>query len=308
MKNRYSAFGLIIESEIKLPELVSLKEQNEKSENIPIDIYITFGQIPKSIDDSKIKSIWYEAALGEYLLKVDGIANYYVKDGKKIIIEPNENSLEEDIRVFLLNSVFSAILQQRGILVFHASAAVVNGKSIVFAGISDSGKTAIALSLYDRGYDLICDEICAIKIENGEPMVLGGIPQLNVWQDTLTKAEKDISKYKTIRQGINKFAFNFKDRYCNKSIELSHVIILKNHNKDEVIIKEIKGVEKFDKLMRSAYKFQLEELFIGKEQLFKNHSNVGKNSKMMEVTFNEYPYEVNHVVDLILKGVEKINE
>ncbi|AZV56472.1 hypothetical protein [Clostridium sp. AWRP] len=300
----YIAFGLVIKSDIKLPELIQLEAQNVDT---TVDINIKIAQVSECIKDSKIKSIFYEASLNEYLLKVDGIAKYYVKEGKNIIIEPNENSCEEDIRVFLLNSVFAVVLQQRGFLVLHASAAVVDGKAVIFSGISNSGKTAIALSLYDKGYGLICDEICPIKIENGKAMIFGGIPQLNVWQDTLVKEKKNINVYTPIRKEINKYAFNIKDKYYESPIEISDIVLLKRHNKDGLVIKKVKGVEKFGKLMKATYRFDLEELMLGKHDIFNKHLIIGRNSCMFEIMFNDYPYEIDKITDFILKEL-KVHE
>lgn len=289
---------------MELAELISVKRQNIEDNNIKVDINIKFGKVPKEIEDSKIKSLWYEASSKEYLLKVEGIAKYYVKDGKSIIIDPSENSLEEDVRVFLLNSILAVALQQRGFFILHASAAVIHGKAVVFSGASNSGKTAIALSLYDKGYDLICDEICAIKIENGKAMVVAGIPQLNIWHNTLIKTKKDIKSYKPIRRGINKYEFNIKDRYYENPMEISNIFILNKHNNEEIIIEEIKGVEKFDSLTKNAYKFYLEELIFGKQEIFKNYIIISQKSNVFKAVFNDYLDDINTLRDLILKELK----
>ncbi len=103
----YTAFGLNIQSEIELPELLA-------SQGLA-DIIIALGSVPEHINNSSETTPWYEIGMGQFLLRVDGISKYYVTDGKHIILEPHL----DDIRVFLVNTVLAVLLLQRNCIVLH---------------------------------------------------------------------------------------------------------------------------------------------------------------------------------------------
>lgn len=89
---------------------------------------------------------------GELLLKVDGVANYWVKEGREIVIEPGPAAEAGDVRVFLLGSAFGALLHQRGLPPFHAGAVAMEGKAVLLAGRSGVGKSTLAAELCRRGH------------------------------------------------------------------------------------------------------------------------------------------------------------
>ncbi len=107
----YHAFGLNIESEIELPELLY--------SDGTADITISLGKVPDFLENPIENTPWYEVGMGQFLLRVDGISKYYVTDGKYIIIEPHHGVDLDDIRVFLVNTVLAVLLLQRNCIVLH---------------------------------------------------------------------------------------------------------------------------------------------------------------------------------------------
>lgn len=243
-KHKYTVFGFNIESELELPMLKT---------SITAEVSIVYGKVPEHIEAFLEKTPWFELAPGKFLLRVDGIAKYYAEYGKLIVIEPHEGASENDIRVFLLDKVLAALLQQRGYLALHASATVISGKAVAFLGSSPSGKTALALELYDRGYKLLADEVCAIGIRNDKAVVFPGVPQLNAWKDTLVATGKDVSCLQPVRQGLEKYAFYILDKYCEKPVELSAVVLLMGHNKGLIQADAVKGGKKLERLINNSF-------------------------------------------------------
>jgi hypothetical protein len=285
----FTAFGLTFISEIALPELLPATGQ--------ADVQIMVGKAPDHLENPQVKTPWYEAAPGRFLLRVEGIAKYFVENGALIVIEPRPAAQPEDIRVFLLHTVLAALLQQREYLVLHGAAAVVDGKAVVLVGNSSVGKTAIALTLFDRGYEILGDEIYAITLQDGKPVVVPGIPQLNVWRDTLKRAEHDVERYQPIRRGIEKYAVPVHDQFGNSSVELGNIVLLKQHNLAENAWESLKGAAGFEQLMRSAY---FVETVANQAQHFKIAAAIMQNTHLGRVTFNDQPYQVDKVTDFIL--------
>lgn len=295
-QNKYSVFGLVIESELALPEL--------SPADGPADVSIVFGRVPAVLAAPRVRTPWYEAAKGQFLLKVDGVARYHVADGSVITIEPHLAAQKKDIRVFLFSSVFAALLQQREYLVLHGSAVVIAGKGVVLAGHSGSGKTAIALALHDKDCHFITDEICAISRQNGKTVVYPGLPELHVWQDTLVKENREVSGYQPIRHGLGKYAVPVDDRFCAEAVELSNIVLLMNHNRDKVDWQLIKGGAKFENLLRNSYQPDVAKTMADKARQFQLYTAVA-TTNMSQLTFNMRPYKAGKIANLLLKEVDR---
>jgi hypothetical protein len=289
MKKTYSAFGLVIESELELTELLPATGQ--------ADVQIMVGKAPDHLENPQVKTPWYEAAPGRFLLRVEGSAKYYVENGELIVIEPYPAAQPEAIRVFLLHTVLAALLQQRDYLVLHAATAVIDGKAVAMVGYSSVGKTAIALTLFDRGYEILGDEIGAIKLQEGKPFVVPGVPQLNVWRDTLKRADHDVERYQPIRQEIEKYAVPIHDQFGKSAVALGNIVLMKQHNLAANAWAPLKGAAGFEQLMRNAY---FVETVANQAQQFKIAAAIMQNTHLGRVTFNDQPYQIDKVTDFIL--------
>jgi hypothetical protein len=72
---------------------------------------------------------------------------------------------------------FAAVLQ--GLEVLHASAVVLDGGAIAFAGLSGSGKTSLALDLCRHGAEFLADDVVALELGE-ELLVHPGAPMAGV--------------------------------------------------------------------------------------------------------------------------------
>ncbi|HVB34274.1 MAG TPA: hypothetical protein VNJ52_07900 [Patescibacteria group bacterium] len=93
----------------------------------------------------------------------------------------------DDVTDFLLHQVFGIILHLRGCVCVHASAVVVDGKAVLFAGASGRGKSSTAAAFAARGFPLLSDDISVVKSGNsGEPglVVIPSVPQICLWPDS----------------------------------------------------------------------------------------------------------------------------
>jgi hypothetical protein len=111
----YSAYGLSIQSELELPELVATDESSGA-------VAIRFGKVeplPAEVD-SQFHSFW--ASPHEVCLCFREGGAYLVRTGKEIIVQPFPNVAEEVIRLGILGPALSMLLHQRGLLVLHGSA------------------------------------------------------------------------------------------------------------------------------------------------------------------------------------------
>ena len=271
----WSAFGLTFESEKELPEM-------DRAVRAEADVTIEQGNVPGHLENADFADRWYEAAGNRFLLRVPGIANYCVEHGKRIVIESSDGASDEDARVFLLSSALPALLMQRGLVALHGAAAVVNGKGIAILGASKAGKTALALALYDRGCKLLADEVCAVALHEGKATLLPGVPQLNVWADTLKDSGRDTASIRPIRRGLEKYAVYEAGMFSRKPIPLSHVVLLRHHNDAVDQRVSVTGAQKFKKLMDNI---PLAHLFSKKQAFFMTCAEVARSVPFTEITY-----------------------
>src|SRR5690606_97236 len=97
------------------------------------------------------------------LLQVDGVARYLVSGGRRITIDRDPAVEDDDVRLFLLGSVFGAMLHQRGDLVLHGSAIEWEGAAVVFMGFSGVGKSTTASAFRQRGHAVLTDDLCVVR-------------------------------------------------------------------------------------------------------------------------------------------------
>ncbi len=83
--------------------------------------------------------------------------------------------------LFLLGTVLSLWLEKQGIPALHASAVVVEGKTIVFLGNKGNGKSSLAAAFMQQGYPLLTDDILPVEHAAGGFLGRPGYPQMRMW-------------------------------------------------------------------------------------------------------------------------------
>jgi len=290
----YSAFGFLLESEMDLPELIP-------GEGIP-EVRIIFGQIPIALDDPEEKSPWYEISSDEYILRVEGVAGFYVTKGNIVVIEADQNASEDTIRLFLLSAVFAVLLAQRHYFLLHGAAVVLNDKAVLFLGHSGAGKSLIANNFLKRNHSVISDEICAIKVIDNKAMIFPGISQINVWKSSFEDETESIEGLVPVREGLLKYAVSIGDSYSYQinPIEVGNLFVLKESNGPTTEFKVISGLEKMNQLLRNSYFKSLLELTLGKKELFRFCAILGNGCALKELVKNRDILSPIQLVDIIV--------
>ncbi len=249
-KHYYKAFGINIASELPFKELEQGKANSQ--------VKISFAQVPGMLENPQSKGVRFEAKQGLFLLKIDNVANYLVKDGKEIFIEKNNSSVaDNEIRLFLLGPVMGALLIQRGLLPIHGSAIENAGSAIVFSGIPGAGKSTLAAAYLNTGNCVISDDISVINLNaNNVPMIYPGFPQMKLWADAIRYFGSDQQSKRILREGIQKFGIPVNNGYYNQPLPVKKIYILGTHNQPNFILNPLKGIDKFNTLKNNTYRWQ----------------------------------------------------
>jgi hypothetical protein len=181
----YSVFGLRVRSELPLPELFPASGSGDP------DVVIRLG----TIDEPPSRRI-VEVVEDGLLFAIREAGRYRAANGREIVIDPIPGIPDRNVRLYLLGSVFGALLHQRGLLPLHANAIQIDGKAVAFMGESGSGKSTLGAWFHDRGFPIIADDVCVVRFDaDGRAMALPGLPRLRLWQEALEASGRDAGDF-----------------------------------------------------------------------------------------------------------------
>lgn len=89
----------------------------------------------------------------------------------------------EDTATYLLGPVIGHFLRRRGALCLHGSAALLDGRCVVFAGPAGSGKSTLAAAMATRGQRVLADDVCRVERDGEVFRVQPGYPRIRLWPD-----------------------------------------------------------------------------------------------------------------------------
>lgn len=272
----YSAFGLTLSSELSLPELMPGSDRPQ--------ITIHLGDTPAEIENPLATGVFYQATAEQCLVKINHVGRFLIRGGEEVIIQPEPDCSESKLRVFLLGFVFSVLLSQRGLLVVHASAIRTPKGAVIFAGPSGGGKSTIAGAFLERGYPLLTDDICAIRLQpTGAPLVMPAFPRLRLWADALEKLGKVRDGLDQDQPDIEKYNLRLREQFSITPAPLYTIYLLKPGNTQEIILSPLKGFDKAHGVIRHIASRSLQNKLGRGEQHFRQSLSLTQ-ARVIEVT------------------------
>jgi len=288
--HKYEAFGLTISAPFACPELVP-------SDGQP-DVHIRHGAVPDGLVDPVARGVRFQATRDRFWLKVDGVAKLLVVGGREITIDRELDSTDDDVRVFLFGSAFGALLHQRGLLPFHASAIEVNGSAVAFLGPSGVGKSTLAAALARRGYRVMADDVAAISVEASRVLLVPGYPQLKVWADAVEKLGEDKSALRQVRANLEKYGIPLQEQYCRERTPLGRIYVLESKNNGSLELTEIRGTEKLTALVGNTYRLHFLGSGAGRAPNFEQCAAVAARTVVMRLRRPTRPFLLEDLADL----------
>jgi hypothetical protein len=241
---------LTIRSCLSLPELLAAPDAAEP------DVEISYASVPPKLPGAIARGVRFQVTADQLLLQVDGVARYLVSGGRTITIDRDPASDDDDIRVFLLASVFGALMHQRGDLVLHGSAIERAGQCVVFMGVSGVGKSTLASAFRKKGHALLTDDLCVVRPgSDGTMRAHPGFPQTKLWLDSLKQLDISVEGLRRIRTKIEKRAVSLGEHFATQPLVVKKLYVLRAHNREEFKLTPLQGPEKFSALKNNTYRF-----------------------------------------------------
>lgn len=163
---------------------------------------VTLGRAPRSLTDDAPWQPYFESRDrdddGEpslaiwrrgddaYRFLFFGATDFFVDGaGERVWARWRGATSIEDAALYLLGPVLGFVLRLRGIVPLHASAAVVEGRAVAFAGPAGSGKSTLAMAFARRGYPILTDDTAALASDGDALLVQPDHPLVRLWPETL---------------------------------------------------------------------------------------------------------------------------
>jgi len=244
----YRAYGLTIVSDFYLPGMV-------EGHGVP-DIVIRYGTVPIFLEDAIITTILFQVALERFSITLDGVARYLVISGREIVVEPCVTANDADVQVFLLGTVFGALLQMRGGFVLHGAAVAIHGQGIILSGVSGAGKSTLAGALAQKGYEFLADDVCAVSLsKEGQPQIIPGYPRITLWADAVEELGEDVRLLHRVRNNLEKYELSMHEIFSSTAVPLRYCCQLSCTNTEKVQVVDITDIEKMETIEKNSYRY-----------------------------------------------------
>lgn len=299
-KTVYKAFGLIVSSDIILPELSRVNVVTDVSD-IVIEKAELFTLCTEFVSDE-----YFVIKKGSIIFRMPEVGIFLIQSGNRILVSPFDGAPEDEIRLYILGTCMGAILMQRKILPIHGSAVAIDGKAYAIVGDSGAGKSTLASAFLKKGYQLMSDDVIPVTLTNENvPIVTPSYPQQKLWLESLNHFEMDSNNFSPLIDREDKFAVPVQNQFVTEPLPLSGVFELVKGENDEIEVKPIEHLQRFYTLYYHTYR----NFFIQQSGLMDWHFDI--SAKMIKkIDFYQLRRPTNRFTapdlsDLILNMLKK---
>ncbi len=193
MNQLFEVYGLRISSPVPLPA--------PPAADGPPDVLIHFGTFPEGAGR------WPEPGAGRMyesdaradgrpvlvadrpdgatlrLRYAEGMRIHIASGGGEVWADWDAPLTEADAVTFLLGPVMGAVLRERGVLVLHASALVLDGRAWAFVGPAGVGKSTLAAAGAVSGLPVVTEDVLALRQAGADWFAMPAYDQIRLWDE-----------------------------------------------------------------------------------------------------------------------------
>ncbi len=247
----YKTYGLVIASELILPELAVTS-----ATEVP-DITILAQPVPEVLAGASYSDSYFQVAGDICQVDANGVARYRIEEGQRILVDAQPGVAAGDVRLYLLGSALGAVLHQRHCLPLHVSSVVTPNGVWAFTGNSGAGKSTLAAALHYRlGWPLFSDDVGVIFSEKSDQLLFhSGPPRLKLWQDALEHLDISQNGLMPDLMRINKFHLQVETGFEQYPRQLSALVWLERARRNEAAsIVPVEGAQIFQYVLGAIYR------------------------------------------------------
>lgn len=267
----YQAYGIHIQSDLVLPELVPVLRGGPGRRNVirvrlapARKIARSAGTIFLRVNDLQ-GQVWLQGTrcTNGYLLRFVGLADFFVNhSGDLIECCSIYHSIEmPTVRHLVLDAVLPRVLDLRGIESFHATAVSIDGSACIFIGPTGTGKSTLAASFALTGSPLLADD-CVVLKGSRDIFVTPGYPGTRLWKDSFDALTLD-SERSAALSGLHskRRVFQFNRNFGKEPRPVKSIYLLRRPEDPSAVgcaepsLKKVTRAEAMIQLVGALYRF-----------------------------------------------------
>jgi hypothetical protein len=220
----------------------------------------------------------------EFAMQVDGVADFYARDGIEVEYAPVESADINSIELYLNGSVYGAVLHQRKILPLHGSSFRYRGSTILICGDAGAGKSSLTASFCLNGAGFLTDDVTPVVFRGGIPHIWAISDRIKLWTDSLEQFGKGNEKLERIYPGMDKYFYPVAAAE-NSFVRLDLVFFLEISEEGPATAEELTGHLLFNALRGQIYRSEYLQGMIDNEVIyFTDLIAIGNNIRAWSVT------------------------
>ena len=294
--NHYTAYGLQVRSELELPYFDTAPAGDP-------DVTVRCDAVPKTLPGAVRTFGLWQAAPDDFLLNLTGCVRYRVTGGREIAVQRLDGADDDLVATLLAGTVWTGLLQQRGLLTLHASAVRTDAGTIAFLGPSGSGKSTLAAALAARGHAVLADDVAAIRGDaDGLPLLVPGFPFLRLWADALNKLQARPAPLRRVRAELEKYLLPV-GRFSARPDALRAVYILTAGNGAGIKLAAVRPASALVYLRKNTHRFKLVNAFGHQRAHFETTAHIARDVPVVRVTRPAGAFEIDALADRIERDI-----
>lgn len=281
----YSYYGLNLKSSFVFPELE--KKKFEKP-----DVVISVGRVMARYSKKSIPIGVHFESHECYIFKLaDGLL-IQVENGASITVEhPGKDAGDVSLlRLYLLSTIFNAILHQRGMLLLHASVACRNNKSIAIAGDSGAGKSTTAAELcLKKQFSLIADDTCAISfVGDKKYQIKFSTSKVKILPDAFKMLQLKADGTNRISANSEKIGVSIREQSFFNISHLAIVFVLQINRNRQFSLQRLRGVDKAEALLKNTFWRDYLRWMGRIDKIFEYSSFLARDTEVFNLHFDKH--------------------
>ncbi|WP_195953952.1 hypothetical protein [Clostridium saudiense] len=304
MNYKYRVYGLDIISEIKIKEFKTISSIDNNSINI------NFGIVPEKFREYRKEGNIIYLTRKEIWFYIKDLAQFYIKDGKYIIVDTCKEYDNNLLKAYLMCSCLGFIMLQRNILAIHGGVLSINNRGIILTGEKGAGKSTLTAALIKKGYKFISDDVASIRFNNNKPYVMPGFPYQKLCEDSIRRMNienKNIDFFNS--NGKVKYLVPINENIIGKEEEVLYIFQLVVGKDENIFIEEIRGSKKIEYIIDNIYRGEYIKNLNGvTPEYFIKCTNIARNIRFFKITRPKDKFTVDKQIELIEDKLLKFDE
>jgi hypothetical protein len=219
----YWVYGLFIQSNLEIPALPTLPN----SASIKSDVVIHYDATPADFDRYGCSHpLYIDLQTKDCVMFDRRYALFILKEGREVLIQPSESQDLNQIRLYILGTVLTVLLYQRGILALHGSAVAIGDQVVGVIAPSGTGKSSTAAALYKKGHRLLSDDAVPIVFKEGRFWVYPGYPRLKISEEVATCLDYDETHIIEKHPECGEVSFDARHQFMEDLLPLKQIYVL----------------------------------------------------------------------------------